>query len=56
MVWIALIVLVALAAGALGTLLELALWAVVLTVLVLVAGGLLLVKTVGGRGSPARRT
>jgi hypothetical protein len=55
--WIALIVLLALAAGVLGTLLELALWAVVLTVLVLAAGGALVARAVGGRRSeaPARR-
>jgi len=47
MIWIALIVLVALAAGVLGILLEIAFWAVALTVLVVVAGGLLLAKNVG---------
>jgi hypothetical protein len=55
--WIALIVLLALAAGVLGTLLELALWAVVLTVVVLGVGGALLSRAVGSRrsGAPARR-
>lgn len=57
MFWIALIVLLALAAGVLGTLLELALWAVVLTVVVLGVGGALLSRAVGSRrgGAPARR-
>ena len=54
MVWIALIVVVALAAGVLGTLLEIALWAVALTVLVVVAGGLLLAKNVGSGRSGAK--
>ena len=57
MFWIALIVLLALAAGVLGTLLELALWAVVLTVVVLGVGGALLSRAVGSRrgDAPARR-
>ena len=54
MIWIALIVLVALAAGVLGTLLEIAFWAVALTVLVVVAGGLLLAKNVGSGRSGAK--
>lgn len=49
MIWIALIVLVALVAGVLGTLLEIALWTVALTVLVVVVGGLLLAKVGSGR-------
>ena len=55
MLWIALIVLLALAAGVLGTLLEVALWAVVLTVLVLAAGGLLLGKSVRSSKSSGTR-
>ena len=45
MVWIALIVLLALAAGVLGTLLEMALWAVGLLVLVLLLGGAVLARS-----------
>jgi general stress protein CsbA len=54
MIWIALIVVVVLAAGVLGTLLEIALWAVTLTVLVVVAGGLLLAKNVRSGRSGAK--
>ena len=45
MVWIALLVLLALVAGVLGTLLEMALWAVGLLVLVLLAGGAVVART-----------
>ena len=54
MIWIALVVLLALAAGVLGTLLELALWAVVLVVVALVVGGLLLARAVGRTRAPSR--
>jgi hypothetical protein len=47
MVWIAIVVLLALVTGVLGTLLEAALWAVVLLVLAFTVGGLLLTRTVG---------
>ena len=56
MIWIAVLVLVALAAGVLGTLLEIAMWAVVLTVLVVITGALLLMKTVGRDRSGASTT
>jgi hypothetical protein len=55
MLWIVLIVLIALAAGVLGTLLEIALWAVALTVLVLAAGGLVLARS-RSRSNSATRT
>ena len=47
MTWIALLLLLALVAGVLGTLLEMALWAVGLVVLVLLAGGAVLARGVG---------
>ena len=55
MIWIALLVVVALVAGVLGTVLELALWALALVVLAVLAGGLLLSRT-AGRRSPAGRS
>ena len=54
--WIVLILLLALAGGFLGTLLELALWAVVLTVLGFALVGLLVRRAVGARGGSAHGT
>lgn len=55
MLWIVLILLLALAGGFLGTLLELALWAVVLTVLGFALVGLLVWRAVGARGRTVDR-
>lgn len=56
MLWIMLILLLALAGGFLGTLLELALWAVVLTVLGSALVGLLIWRAVGARSGSAERS
>ena len=56
MLWIVLILLLALAGGSLGTLLELALWAVVLTVLGFALVGLLVCRAVGARAGSAHGT
>ncbi len=55
MLWIALIVLLALAGGVLGLLLELVWWAVVLTVLGFVLAGVLVWRVVSARTGPADR-
>ena len=55
MLWIVLILLLALAGGFLGTLLELALWAVVLTVLGLAVLGLVVRQVVTSRAGSAGR-
>jgi hypothetical protein len=56
MVWIALVLFVVLAAGVLGTLLDIALSALALIVLVLVAGGLVAATSARSRArSGARR-
>lgn len=56
MLWIVLILLLALAGGFLGTLLELALWAVVLIVLGFVLVGLLIWRAVGAPGGSTHRS
>lgn len=56
MLWIVLIVLLALAGGFLGTLLEFALWAVVLTVVALAVLGLLVRRAVTARTGSAQTT
>ncbi|MGY1709357.1 hypothetical protein ACI8AC_07575 [Geodermatophilus sp. SYSU D00758] len=55
MLWIALVLLLALAGGFLGTLLELALWAVVLMVLGFALLGLVVRRAVGSRTDASRR-
>lgn len=55
MAWILLIVVLALAGGFLGTLLELALWAVVLSALVFAVLGLLGYRAVTSRSSARSR-
>ncbi len=55
MLWIVLVLLLALAGGFLGTLLELALWAVVLMVLGFALLGLVVRRAVSSRTGSARR-
>lgn len=56
MLWIVLVLLLALAGGVLGALLELALWAVVLTVLGLTLLGVVVRRAVEAPGRSGRRT
>ena len=56
LLWIVLILLLALAGGFLGTLLKLALWAVVLSVLGFALVGLLIWRAVGSGGGSTQRS
>ncbi len=55
MLWIVLILLLAVAGGFLGTLLEFALWALVLTVIAFALLGLVLWRAISSRTASARR-